>query len=105
MKKVFTIILTVIVLFLAVPPAQAGHGHGGAFLLGVGLGFLLSPPVVYSAPPSYYVPPYPTYPPAGYYRYYDGRPSAPSRVWVRGYWEPRWNSYSRCWEKAWIPGH
>jgi hypothetical protein len=78
MKKVFIIILTGLVLFLAVPPAQAGYAHGGAFLLGFGLGFLLSPPAVYSAPPSYYAPAYPC-PPAST-THYDGRPSAPSRV-------------------------
>jgi len=105
MKKVFIIIVAIIGLFLVVRPAEAGHGHGGAFLLGFGLGFLLSPPVVYSAPPVYYAPAYPVYPRVGYYRDHGERASAPSRVWVRGYWEPRWNPYSRCWQRTWISGH
>ena len=105
MKKILVAgLATVVLLFLAVQPAQARHGHaGGAFLLGLGLGFLLSPPIVYSPPPVYYAPAYPSYPPAGYYRY-EG-PPAPSRAWVHGHWEWRWNPYYRYWDKVWIPAH
>ena len=105
MKKFLPILLIMIVIFLGVRPAEAGHGHGGAFLFGLGLGFLLSPPVVYAAPPVYYAPAYPVYPPAGYYRYHYGAPAVPSRVWVRGHWERRWDPYSRCWQDTWIPGY
>lgn len=105
MNKFFPILLIIFVILLGVRPAEAGHGHGGAFLFGLGLGFLLSPPVVYAAPPVYYAPPYPTYPPGGYYRYYyGGGPVVPSRAWVRGHWERRWDPYSRCWRDTWIPG-
>jgi hypothetical protein len=105
MKKILIVFMALLVVLFALRPAEAGVGHGGAFLLGLGLGVLLAPSFVYSAPPVYYAPAHPAYPPAGYYRYYDARPPLPSRVWVRGYWGPRWNPYARCWQKTWVPGY
>jgi len=103
MKKIAIILLAALFAWAVAQPAEARHGNGGAFLLGLGLGLLLVPPLIHAAPPPVvYGPHYPPPPPADYSRY-DDLPS--DRVWIPGHWAQRWNSYYRVWERAWVPGH
>lgn len=104
MKKIMMVFLAALLVWAVAQPAEAGHGPGGAFLFGLGLGLLLVPPLIHAAPPPVvvYDPHYPPPPPAGYGRY-DGPP--PERVWVPGHWARRWNGAYRVWERVWIPGH
>jgi hypothetical protein len=104
MKKILIVLLAVLLVWAAARPAEAGHGRGGAFLLGLGLGLLLVPPLVHAAPPPVvvYKPHHPLLPPAECGRF-DGPPS--DRVWVPGHWVRRWNERHRVWERFWVPGH
>jgi hypothetical protein len=103
MKKIAIVLLAVLFAWAVAQPAEAGHGRGGAFLLGLGLGILLVPPLIHAAPPPVvYEPHYPP-PPAAEYGRYDDPP--PERVWVPGQWAKRWNGYHRAWERVWIPGY
>lgn len=102
MKKIVIVLLAALFAWAVAQPAEAGHGGGGAFLLGLGLGILLGPPLIHAAAPVVYEPHYPP-PPAAEYGRYDNPP--PERAWVPGHWAKRWNGYHRAWERVWIPGH
>jgi hypothetical protein len=91
MKKISIVLLTALFIWAVAQPAEAGHGNGGAFLLGLGLGILLVPPLIHAAPP-----------PVVYEPHY---PPPPERAWVPGHWAKRWDGYHRAWERVWIPGH
>jgi len=103
MKKIVMVLLAALFAWAVAQPAEAGRERGGAFLLGLGLGILLVPPLIHAAsPPVVYEPHYPPPPAAKYGRYDNPRPE---KAWVPGHWAKRWNGYHRVWERAWIPGH
>lgn len=102
MKKIAIFLLAVLFAWAVAQPAEAGHGRAGAFLLGLGLGALILPPLLHPAPVVIREPHDPPPPPPEYGRY-GGPP--PDRVWVPGHWERRWDGYDRVWERIWIPGH
>ena len=97
-------IIALIALVLASIAQPAEARHGGAFLLGLGLGILLTPPLIHATqPPVVYEPHYyPAPPPESDTRYYQ--PPA-EKVWVPSHWVRQWNPHYRVWEKFWVPGH
>jgi len=50
-EKIAIVLLAALFAWAVAQPAEAGHGRGGAFLLGLGLGILLVPPLIHAAPP------------------------------------------------------
>ena len=78
MKKIVMVLLAALFAWAVAQPAEAGHERGGAFLLGLGLGILLVPPLIHAAsPPVVYEPHYPPPPAAKYGRYDNPRPRRP----------------------------
>jgi hypothetical protein len=97
MKKLLTITLIILAIFLLSGSAFAWRGYYRG--PGYGFGFILPPPPIWIAPPAVYYRGY--YPPPSYYgpNYY----SDPYREWVPGHWENRWTPYG--WQRVWIPGY
>ncbi len=85
MKRVLTVLLVLMVTFLAAGTASA-HVRFHFFGVFPFPSVAVAPAPVYSYPA--YYPPYPPY------RY---------RVWVPGHWDWRWTH--RGWARVWIPGY